>query len=569
MFYKKAMSYFMPNRLMPWNVQGVCGNPTKSGIVNELIKAVTAQETAGQGMPSLARRDFQREEFEQVQEICKTNNDMNIRYGVACLLKFAYHLIARLDDSCKLMSKNLRWNPRYDFSLKVKLQWSKNVRDERNCPWQIILGAADADWCMLLALCLALETSISMHGSREFVFNFGKQTHEAANSYVSKTLREELLGSELFDRLLEGLLGTHSCRKFSTTLARSKGGSKDECDYRARWKGKKRQQDAYTSVDLPWPDGKVAGLLCIGGPIKYYVNLKCCVTKAWILQHVVPNISDQFDSRVAEVLGTALLWATFDSDASANVPIQIQERIHTAYTDEIRGTLQENENPVQKIPLVLFEVEGVLHIEEAEILETEEHGRGTGTVAAGRNHRDTQLISGLYARVNELQRTTNSMKHEITGTRAETKEGFRQVNRSLNRICNQAGRRVIEGAQARRIDMTAQNIPADRIRDNNARLCRGPKTLHQLWDEWANGIGGMKASRLFTAAERGRVRHLYSKRKIFWDKICEMVRAGYLAEVAIDKVYDAYGDGESVTYILRQMQKDKRARGGHPELRVV
>ena len=214
-----------------------------------------------------------------------------------------------------------------------------------------------------------------------------------------------------------------------------------------------------------------------------------------------------------------------------------------------------------------FAVRGVLQIEEAESLETQQEGGDTG-----RTQIDGDLIAvaGLYARVNELQRCQTSLKHEITSARGETKEGFCQVNRPLNIICNQPGRRVTEGAQARRIDTAAQNIPADRRRDNYARLCCGPKTLHQLWDEWVNGIGGgMKAIRLFTAAEWGRrVRHLFSKRKIFWDKICEMVRAGDLAEAAIDKVYAAYGDGESVTYILRQMQKDK-ARGEHPELKVV
>ena len=46
-----------------------------------------------------------------------------------------------------------------------------------------------------------------------------------------------------------------------------------------------------------------------------------------------------------------------------------------------------------------------------------------------------------------------------------------------------------------------------------------------------------------------------------------MVQAGMLADVAIDKVYAAYGEYQSVTNILRQMQKDK-GRGGHPQLNI-
>lgn len=36
--YKKALSFYMPNRLTPWNVMTSTGNPTRSIVVNELIK---------------------------------------------------------------------------------------------------------------------------------------------------------------------------------------------------------------------------------------------------------------------------------------------------------------------------------------------------------------------------------------------------------------------------------------------------------------------------------------------------------------------------------------------------
>jgi hypothetical protein len=48
----------------------------------------------------------------------------------------------------------------------------------------------------------------------------------------------------------------------------------------------------------------------------------------------------------------------------------------------------------------------------------------------------------------------------------------------------------------------------------------------------------------------------------------EMVRAGYTAERACDKIYQAYGANLSVTKIINAMIKDK-PRGGHPGLRVV
>ena len=43
-FAKKAISFFMPSRLLPWNEQTQSGNPTKSVQVNDLIKTVKKSE---------------------------------------------------------------------------------------------------------------------------------------------------------------------------------------------------------------------------------------------------------------------------------------------------------------------------------------------------------------------------------------------------------------------------------------------------------------------------------------------------------------------------------------------
>jgi hypothetical protein len=43
-FWKKAISHFMPNKLMAWNALAQVGNPTRSVKVNVLIKAVQKKE---------------------------------------------------------------------------------------------------------------------------------------------------------------------------------------------------------------------------------------------------------------------------------------------------------------------------------------------------------------------------------------------------------------------------------------------------------------------------------------------------------------------------------------------
>ena len=54
---------------------------------------------------------------------------------------------------------------------------------------------------------------------------------------------------------------------------------------------------------------------------------------------------------------------------------------------------------------------------------------------------------------------------------------------------------------------------------------------------------------------------------MFWSKVGELVRAGFTADWACDKVYDAYGCNLSVTKIINAMIADKKT-GGHPHLRV-
>ena len=66
---------------------------------------------------------------------------------------------------------------------------------------------------------------------------------------------------------------------------------------------------------------------------------------------------------------------------------------------------------------------------------------------------------------------------------------------------------------------------------------------------------------MFTPGERGRVKHKYCIQKPFWELIAKMIRNGFTAQVAIDKVYDVYGNHGSVTKILCEIRKDK---GGHP-----
>jgi hypothetical protein len=125
------------------------------------------------------------------------------------------------------------------------------------------------------------------------------------------------------------------------------------------------------------------------------------------------------------------------------------------------------------------------------------------------------------------------------------------VNKKVNRLARQPGRRFQNQGQHRQ--PTPAGVLADVYDDDgahdaglaielNARLSHSPKTLYLLWEEYTGGVGGMKAARLFTATERGRSKHSYSRRKAVWDKIADLIRAGYTSETAIEKIYKAYGE---------------------------
>jgi hypothetical protein len=100
-----------------------------------------------------------------------------------------------------------------------------------------------------------------------------------------------------------------------------------------------------------------------------------------------------------------------------------------------------------------------------------------------------------------------------------------------------------------------------------AKLSKAPESLEVLWKEFTDGINGNKPARDFTPAERGANKSLYCRRKVFWDCIDIHCKMGFDWRVAVNKVYEAYGNNLPVTQILLAMTADK-ARNGHPNLRI-
>ena len=103
-----------------------------------------------------------------------------------------------------------------------------------------------------------------------------------------------------------------------------------------------------------------------------------------------------------------------------------------------------------------------------------------------------------------------------------------------------------------------------------ARLSKRIRTLNLLWDEWLVGLDGNKPALDFTTQERGKVKHMYSKRMHVWKCITLQVHGGLTAEIAIDRIYACFGANLSVTKIIQAFQAAQKCYGpnGHPNLRV-
>ena len=171
-FCKKAISYFMADGSAQWNTQAQTGNPTMSKAVNRLISEIKKHEVRKQGKKSNAKRDLKRAEFKKTLQLLEDSNGFAHQFKTPTMLKLQFHLIARTDDICNLLSSDLREHEQFGtFALQTKVAWSKNVNEERECPDQIILGANDPDFCCLMALGCYLESRLTdQWGDARFLF---------------------------------------------------------------------------------------------------------------------------------------------------------------------------------------------------------------------------------------------------------------------------------------------------------------------------------------------------------------------------------------------------------------
>ena len=572
---KKAISHFHPNKLQPWNAQAKVGNPTRSVPVNDVIKEVKRAKVRKQGVPSRAKRDLKRQEFRKTLRMLEARRgDFDWKLKFPSMLKLQFHIIGRADDICNVETMDLRSHNRFrDFALLTAVSWSKNVMEERECPDQILLGANDVDFCVLLALACYLESKLSAAGDCKCLFGELDDDEEPdrLNRKYQSVLRciwkQDKFQALL--RLIGGALGSHSLRKFASTWCVERGATDNQVEIRRRWKGKKNGKvvNRYISTEQLPTDTKMAEKLCMGGPVKCKCKAESNVSSNFLHELVVPRISRFFaadeSNNIADVLGPVLLWACHEEACEHMMSRLVRDRVREAY-NRIRGNHPADCNPVEKALLHVFMIENVVHIDELPAQPTDGAGdngqqlQGPAAIHSNQAFQNTMMIQlqGLATSQSDMWL---AMQRDISELRAHQVRNFGIVHKNL---------RGMHFAPVHRPTNRAPVVlPQQAANQALAQLSPMPRNLHLLWREHTHGLNGRKAAKDFTRRECGANKDKHCRRKHVWDCIAAFVRAGYTEDAAINKIKQAYGVSSSVTTIINCFKRDKK-NGGHPNLRT-
>ena len=174
--------------------------------------------------------------------------DEGKRLFCSAVLRYQLHMGARVDDTAKLSKANIKANPDASLdklSLITKLCWSKNIQEENQGMYyillsirriiiyycrhltlsfflsvheQILFGAGDVDYCVLLGLASFMEYSIEQ-GWNEFSDHLfcmdGLNDPITIKNRVSRIMCDAL-DDPTFSEVLtddDKKVGTHSTRK--------------------------------------------------------------------------------------------------------------------------------------------------------------------------------------------------------------------------------------------------------------------------------------------------------------------------------------------------------------------
>jgi len=124
------------------------GNPTKCKALLSLMRYMRKAECQGEGAEPQAHCELTIHEYRKHIELLRARGDFVCMWKIPMQLAWQFSLVARGDDVVHLQILHLMPHEDYNFAMKTKVTWSKNVCDERACAPQILLAAKDTDFCV-------------------------------------------------------------------------------------------------------------------------------------------------------------------------------------------------------------------------------------------------------------------------------------------------------------------------------------------------------------------------------------------------------------------------------------
>jgi hypothetical protein len=270
---------------------------------------------------------------------------------------------------------------------------------------------------------------------------------------------------------------------------------------------------------------------------------------------IAPHCVEVFGSEVGIMLARSLLWAAYEVEVRMNdqvvslIPSDLGAKIKAAYAGG------GNVNPIEKIGLLVtqrMDQLDIVHVSKKVGGNNNDGGSGGagggGGSAAGGGEGGQDFTDNVCSQqIFHLQQIVGDMRNEVNSLFSDQRRHINTLNANVKRIALVPGLRGGAAERAR----TANE-------DRRVALSKCPRDLWVLWREWEQGLGEGKPAKAFTHAERGANKFSFSRRKVFWDMVEDMVKRGNTSDVAIDRIYRVYGWNNSVTKILNEMRQDKR-----------
>ena len=205
-----------------------------------------------------------------------------------------------------------------------------------------------------------------------------------------------------------------------------------------------------------------------------------------------------------------------DESMDSNIPVGLRDCVCIAYA-AIRQ-LDQGVNPVIKVPIIVNWVEERLLTDKLMSNDVEQQPwAGVVANAPPSQHTHQALMAQIHSQRLELAKLGATFIESFGANHVNMDRQFGMVNRNLRRIALATFRPVNRGAAVgNNIHDVGDNAGAVVPLLVSCTLSWTPRSLYDLWAEYEIGIGGRKAAKDFTAAERGRVKRTYHLRRLYW-----------------------------------------------------